>query len=202
MTYNLKHLVQPSGCDPVFGPIQDDEALLLFAVCRTIGAKRVAEIGFLCGYSAINFLSAVGTDGIVYSVDLSPFKTVAPNHIALIKACSDITPEDLDNKPIDLIFLDCHSYDQLDICISLHSSGIILDSTIIALHDTGLHSEEYVKKSTRCGGGFIHQQVERDISNRLHELGWSAIHFHGLHGLKVRHGLTLMQKSPVLVNDV
>lgn len=51
--YNLDHLVQPHK-QMVCGPIQDDEALLLYAFVKTMRMKRILEIGGLDGHSARN----------------------------------------------------------------------------------------------------------------------------------------------------
>jgi predicted O-methyltransferase YrrM len=55
---NLIHLTQDVN-QQVGGPIQDDEALMLFAVVRGCRFKRILEIGGLFGYSAKNFCEAV-----------------------------------------------------------------------------------------------------------------------------------------------
>ena len=56
--YDFSHLIQ-SPDQMVNGPIQDDEALMLYAVVRTMRLRRVLELGGLSGYSARNFLSAL-----------------------------------------------------------------------------------------------------------------------------------------------
>jgi predicted O-methyltransferase YrrM len=58
-TFDLSHLVQPRS-QAVGGPIQDDEALLLYAIVRVMRLRTILEIGGLDGYSARNFLKAVG----------------------------------------------------------------------------------------------------------------------------------------------
>ena len=68
--YNLEHLIQTKE-QKVIGPIQDDEALLLFALIKTCLIKNVIEIGGLNGYSANNFLEAVGDNGSVITIDIN-----------------------------------------------------------------------------------------------------------------------------------
>lgn len=46
--YDLSHLVQPLD-QQVGGPVQDDEALLLYAMVRCMRVRRVLEIGGLSG---------------------------------------------------------------------------------------------------------------------------------------------------------
>jgi predicted O-methyltransferase YrrM len=67
-SYDLSHLTQPQKQN-VVGPIQDDEALFLYSLIRTMRLKRILEIGGDVGYSATNFLKAIGGNGIVYIVE-------------------------------------------------------------------------------------------------------------------------------------
>jgi predicted O-methyltransferase YrrM len=62
VSYDLSHLVQPND-EAVLGPVQDTEALFLYAVVRGMRMRRVLEIGGLSGYSARNFLAALPADG-------------------------------------------------------------------------------------------------------------------------------------------
>jgi len=60
LLHDLAHIGWQGRKQDVVGPLQDDEALLLFALSRALGVNRVLEIGSLNGDSARNFLSAVG----------------------------------------------------------------------------------------------------------------------------------------------
>ncbi len=71
LKYDLSHLTQRPN-QAVSGPIQDDEALFLFALIRVMLVRRVLEIGGLSGYSATNFTKAVGPLGVVYTIDIRP----------------------------------------------------------------------------------------------------------------------------------
>lgn len=77
--YDLSHLVQNDD-QFVHGPIQDDEALFLFAMIRTMRISRILEIGGLGGYSAKNFLRATESlkDSCVYTVDINPVTPLEP----------------------------------------------------------------------------------------------------------------------------
>ncbi len=144
VAYNLTHLTQAQE-QAVYGPIQDDEALFLFALIRVMRLARVLEIGGLHGYSARNFAAAVGDDGIVYSVDLEPTPVVAPNHRTIVKDARTLSAADVDNRPLDLVFFDCHNYEaQMAMFRSLRADGTITDATVLALHDTNLHSSKIV----------------------------------------------------------
>jgi len=59
LSYDLAHIGWQGRKQDVVGPLQDDEALLMFALSRALGVNRVLEIGSLNGASARNFLSAV-----------------------------------------------------------------------------------------------------------------------------------------------
>src|SRR5271155_4967100 len=65
--YDLAHL--DKFHENVSGPIQSDEALLLFALTKVLRPKVVVEFGFFQGYSATNFLMALDADACLYSFD-------------------------------------------------------------------------------------------------------------------------------------
>src|ERR1700679_2324337 len=58
--------------DRAVGPLQRDEALLLYGTVRTIRPGTIVEFGFLHGHSAFNFLRAMDVDAALYSFDISP----------------------------------------------------------------------------------------------------------------------------------
>lgn len=179
VTYNLKHLTQVDEQN-IPGSIQDDEALLLFALIRVTRIKRILELGSYPGYSAKNFLEA-GAD--VYSVDwgvdgVTP--KLADNHKVVNKNSADITPDDLDNKPIDLVFFDCHAY-EAELCAfqTLKKAGIITDKTIFAFHDTNLLANEmslgYPNISYEVKDGWVFCPPERQLVNDFKSMGYDII---------------------------
>lgn len=205
--YDFSHLVQPLD-QTVGGPVQDDEALLLYAVVRTMRLRRVLELGGLSGYSARNFLAALSwdVDTAVYSVDLNPVPSLAPNHFTICKDAALIEAADVHARPLDLVFFDCHVYDaQIALFVRLVQSGLITDATIIALHDTNLHPKKFADwcypiQDADGSTGFVHQPVERRMVNALRkELGYDVFCAHpdlARHDARLpyRHGLTLMKK--------
>jgi len=204
--YNLDHLTQPADQN-VSGPIQDDEALFLFSIIRGNRLQRVLEIGGLNGYSAKNFLEALSFDthGILYTCDVHPVPVLSNNHRVLVKNALDITLEELDNQPLDLIFFDCHDILQMDIYHRFVASGIIQDHTILALHDTNLHYAPYHHFGTYIHSehGYAHQPVERHMVNAFKLLGYDVFSIRtnaAKHSpaFPVRHGLTVCQKFKVL----
>ncbi len=67
--YDLQHLNNPD--DPyVAGPVQDDEALVLFSLVKGIRPKVIVEFGFYEGDSANNFLMAMDRDAELHSYDI------------------------------------------------------------------------------------------------------------------------------------
>lgn len=201
VTYNLAHLNQADKQD-LIGPIQDDEALFLYSLIKVMRIKSILELGFAYGYSATNFLEAVGDKGVVFSCDVRNVKKLRPNHIPIHKSAGSITPDDIGDYKLDLIFFDCHVYDaQMSCYCSLLAGGIITDKTILVLHDTGTHPSKVINSSYALPNGeFVHQPVERRMVNEFVSMGYSPLCLHpdidrmSKDELPFRHGLTVMSK--------
>lgn len=138
---------------------------------------------------------------VVYTCDINPVPKLAENHIVLQKNVIDVTPEDLDNLPLDLVFFDCHDEIQIQMFNSFVSKGIITDNTILALHDTNLHYAPYNKWGPFVPeeNGFAHQVVERKMVNYFKEIGYDIFSIKtdsSKHSpeLPVRHGISICQK--------
>ena len=189
MNYNLTHLVQ--GPDQnVWGPVQDDEALLLYALCRVMRIRLVVELGVFHGYSTRNFLAAVlPQQGRVIGVDPYDSGVRADGFTFIQASAADVPPETIPG-PIGLVFFDSHDLRaQQDFTVKMSAAGRITPSTVLAVHDTNLHS-----------GGVRHQAAERVFSNWLVGQGWSPFHAHteeSAHGpdLPFRHGLSIFCKN-------
>lgn len=187
VTYNLQHLKQ-ADAQSIPGAIQDDEALLLFALIRVTRIKRIVEFGSTFGDSAKNFCEAIGNKGMVYSVDWgveAVCPKLADNHKVIIKNVADITPEDLDNEPIDLLFFDCHAY-EASLCAfqNLKRAGIITDKTILVLHDTNLWATKdapnqsgtpWTEISYEVEGGWLFCPPESQMVNDFKEMGYDIL---------------------------
>lgn len=203
MDYDLSHLTQDPD-QKVLGPIQDDEALLLFALIRVMVLRRVLEIGGLGGYSATNFAAAVGPAGTVYSVDVNPVPKVADNHVPITMDVGDLRAADVGSIPLDLVFFDCHCFvGQMAMLTRFVRDGVITDRTVIALHDTNLHPGKTEEKTYEVTGGWVNCWPERRMVNEIRELGYDAICLDtdmSVHGpdLPFRHGLTLMRRFTTL----
>jgi hypothetical protein len=201
-SFDLSHLVQPDS-QTVIGPIQDDEALLLFSIIRVMRLRTVLEVGGLGGYSAVNFLKAVGSDGTVFTCDVNPVPKQAPNHRVFTKDARLLTADDLGGVGLDMVFFDCHVYGaQMELYMALRRGGVIEDQTVIALHDTNIHPRQIVPWAYPVDGpdpGFVHQPVERKMVNDFKRMGYDGICFHTQmcrhdEALPFRHGVTIMKK--------
>jgi predicted O-methyltransferase YrrM len=200
MEYNLSHLIQDPSQE-VLGPIQDDEALLLYSVIRTMRLHNIVEIGGLSGYSAKNFSSAL-LDGNIYTIDIQPVPKVSDNHIVIVKDCRDITKEDIPVE-VDMIFFDAHVYqEQVDFYNTLKNNGIINDNVVLAFHDTNLHPYNLCGKYfLQDENGWVHQPVERSLVEYFKKQGFDAICFHTRMDestIRFRHGITIMRKYKTL----
>lgn len=197
MSFDLSHLTQGESED-AWGPIQDSEALLLYAICRIGCFRRVIEFGGLYGYSATNFLRAMGPEGKVYSVEMNDMTPVAPNHIHVHKQAGEVLDSDFDWLPVDLVFFDVHHLgQQMSALLHLEGHGIITDQTVIALHDTGMHPEQIFGWAVPMDGKWVHQQIERKMSNILKDRGYEGLSFDCLEPpppLRFRHGITILKK--------
>lgn len=201
--YDLKHLTQAST-ESALGPIQDTEALFLYAVVRGMRMTRVLEIGGLTGYSARNFLQAFANPAVstLYTVDLNPVPKLAANHVVLVKNALELRAADVGGRPMDLVFFDCHDYDiQMRMYNAFVKAGIINETTVLALHDTNLHPQKITPDSYQVPGqdGWVHQSAERRMVNTLVQQGYHAFSLHtplASHdaSMPYRHGVTLMQR--------
>jgi|GEM_PF-2851223 predicted O-methyltransferase YrrM len=195
--YSLDHLIQGDKQD-VIGPIQDDEALFLFSIIKGMKIKTVFEIGGLNGYSATNFLKAVGNDGAVFTCDINPVQKLAENHFFIHKNALDVVPSDLNNQAIELIFFDCHEYEaQMMAFCRLRDLGLIDSHTVLALHDTNTHPYKTVPWAYPVSQGYVHQAVERKMVNDFVRMGYHAFCLHTRpskhsQSFPYRHGITVM----------
>jgi predicted O-methyltransferase YrrM len=186
--YNLDHLVQ-SDKQMVMGPIQDDEALLLYSVVKTMRMKRILEVGGLDGYSARNFLKAMDERGTLHTVDVNPVRKISENHKVINKDVRQVTANDLPGEPLDMVFFDCHHPAQMELYERLFAAGTINRSTFIALHDTNVHYDQQGRPRTQ-------QFVEREMTVKFGKMGYQVLCLHPRKEnlddrMPFRHGLSL-----------
>lgn len=111
--YNLSHLHQPTLY--YAGPLQNDEALLLFAIITVATPKTLVEFGFYAGDSARNALHAMAPDARLYSYDPYDAYGNGKKYMDADKRFKfyqrpgeQFTPADIDNRPIDMVFIDAN----------------------------------------------------------------------------------------------
>ena len=206
VAYDLTHLTQPDH-QLVAGPVQDDEALFLYALIRCMRLRRILEVGGLEGYSARNFLKAMGPDGRLYTVDVRHTISLQSNHTTIVSSCEALTSRDVDGVPLDLVFFDAHAYAaQMTLFRNLSAEGVIDGNTLLALHDTNLHplvvgpDAPPRRWGTAVEGGWMHQVVERRMVNALRDEGYEALMLHTTPDrhdgrLPLRHGLTILSRA-------
>lgn len=209
---DLAHLAFYS--DWSWGPVQRDEALLLHALVRALRPQTVVEIGFLFGHSAFNLLRALAADACLYSFDIDPdcveFARLRCQHdsrfVFRARAQEAITPEDLDGRSVDFVFLDGAHELAANQTMFERLRPLLSPLAVIVIHDTGT-----IPRSITPAGHPIldltdrwaddqyeHQPDERAFANWLLERhpDFSQIHIHSRHTF--RHGMTLLQRSAAL----
>lgn len=198
------------------GPLQRDEALLLYGAVRASRAKTIVEVGFLAGHSAFNFLRAMDDNARLYSFDIDPgCGDLAAELVAhddrfrfTVRSQEQISSEDIDGRQIDLLFIDASHDLALNQRTFSALEPLLAPRALVAIHDTGAWSPEAIRAPdsgpgpawwVEVGGGrwvaegYAHQPSERDFVNWIHATRpqFAQIHFHATSTL--RHGLTLLQ---------
>lgn len=217
---NISHLA-PFREEDAVGPVQRDEAVLLYGAVRAIRPKTVVEIGFLVGDSAFNFLRAMDDDAKLYSFDISPkaqelarelFSHDRRFRFGLLSQ-DEITERDIDGRNIDMLFLDASH----DLALNQRTfeaiESLLAPRALVAIHDTGAWGEDAISSPAAgplpagwvadeggrwVDGGYAHQPEEREFVNWIAETRpqFSQIHFHCTSTL--RHGLTMLQAGGAL----
>ena len=188
----------------VWGPIQDDEALLLYGLMKSLRPKTLIEFGFGHGASSTNFLKALDSDAKMFTYDIEILNKNAPafndsRFKFILKSQTEFNPEDFENRTIDVAYLDNgHYFDKEKILFpklipKMSKTGIIL------IHDTGLHVNDIVKGTCACDFpdlcGVLHCPPEREFVNWIGDNypEWQIINIHSF--ILYRHGLTILQRK-------
>lgn len=127
------------------GPLQRDEALMLYGLTRTVRPATVVEVGFLRGHSAFNFLRAMDDDARLYSFDIDPAARWHAEQTCgsdsrfklAIKSQDEVTSGDIDGRQADLVFLDASHELGLNQRTFERLVTLMSDRAILAVHDTG-----------------------------------------------------------------
>ena len=209
--YSLRHLSHFKDSD--IGPIQRDEALLLYALVKTVDPKTIVEFGFLAGHSAKNFLRAMSSDARLFSYDISEASMKSARKIRdkrfkfIFKSQTEFAPSDVDNRMIDLAFFDAAHDFQLNVETFEKLIGSLSARALIVVHDTGAWYGDFKGLETPQGhflnesasSGYIHQPGERAFVNYIREnmKDFDQIHLHCTS--KFRHGMTVLQRNAKLL---
>jgi cephalosporin hydroxylase len=200
------------------GPLQQSEALLLFAIVKTTIPMTIVEFGFHHGHSAFNFLQAMRPDARLYSYDISvESRKIAKSEFVsdcrfhfIHKSQADFLPSDIDNRPIDFVFFDAAHHLGLN-CQTFNSvHPLLTEDSIVCIHDTGVWKKKHFleihstvsqaggKKSWLDENTYAHQNDERIFVNWILETypDYQAVHFHAEQC--IRHGLSILQQKRIL----
>jgi predicted O-methyltransferase YrrM len=195
----------------VVGPVQRDEALLLHALVRMVRPRTVVEIGFYHGWSAYNFLAALDDDARLYSFDVDPLcDQVAerrfagePRLVYRRRAQEELTPDDVDGREVDLLFVDGAHELELNQAAFERLLPALAPDAIVGIHDTGTVPRRFTPDSRMAelpperwvGDAYEHQPDERAFVNWLRDAHPDFAQLH-LHTHRVpRSGITLLQRS-------
>jgi predicted O-methyltransferase YrrM len=199
--YNLSHLTQETQI--IYGPIQDDEALLLFGLVKALRPKTVLEFGYSSGFSALNFLKALDEDAKLFSYDINPAIPHNDKRFKFFrKSQTEFVFSDVENRKIDLAFFDDGHIFKVNKYAFEQIKNYFAPNAIIVVHDTGLHiSNVSTERLQICVCDFenycgvAHQYEERGFINWIETSypEWDAIHLHSINIF--RHGLTILQKK-------
>lgn len=201
--------------ETTFGPIQQDEALFLYGLCRMVRPRRVLEYGSLLGQSARVWLEYGAEE--IHCIDLILSRQLQdlanqvnrhqPGRMHLHEAdMATFKPPHLD---FDLVFIDAsHKVEDNLAVIHLIGEGL-KEGCIIGFHDTGHWAHEHIDKEKKWfidtfGGQHaldyvIHHPGEKETIKAISE-GWPHWQRMDFWTMNVpRYGITLfrVQKRPI-----
>lgn len=157
--------------------ITESELFFLYGLISSINPYNIVELGGgSAGICSKLFIEAQknNPNAKLFSIDILEMKKKSENHFLLQKDCNDITPNDIHNEKIDVVFFDCHSVlPQLNFYNKMLKENLIDDDTILILHDTNLFYEPITTQVIENNGefglhtkdGYAHQWVERNLVN-------------------------------------
>ena len=180
--------------------------------------RVIIEFGFLRGHSALNFLYALDKNANLYSYDISEgAKSIAEtvfkdfkNFHFIFKSQMDFSPEDIDNKKIDLIFYDAVWDTELNLATFERFKSSLSEDAIIILHDTNTWRKKYMNEThyryvnTKPKDYWLNeeefqqQKGQREFYTAFLEKNpeYCAVNIHTENAY--RNGITLLQKKKFL----
>ena len=209
-TAHLRFFREETAC----GPIQREEALLLFALVRVLRPRVVVEFGFHRGHSALNFLLALPPGGELHSYDVAESSArLASRLFAGVpgfhyhhKSQEAFAPADVAGLPVDLALFDAAHDLELNIATLEKLRPNLAPNAVLAVHDTGSWRREHMRPahlawSAERSGSWLSDQEYLPWSEERRFVNWlrdnrpefAQLHLHSERAL--RHGLTLLQAS-------
>jgi hypothetical protein len=184
--------------EAALGPVQRDEAIMLYGIARSVRPQVVLEFGSCLGYSTRVWLQA----GVpkVYAVDAM----IMPPIDEMVKEFAPrLTSMEMDMRkyepsmtgPVDFVFFDAgHDFEVNRMVFE----KLAPRPAMIAVHDTGTWAKDHLKPLHKKHGGvetpegIMHQPGEVKFADWLEKtVGLRRMDFHSKHTL--RHGVSLFQ---------
>ena len=201
--YDISHLTQTTQV--VWGPIQDDEAIMLYGIVKALRPKTLIEFGFGHGVSSYNFLKALDADAKMFTYDIEILNKQAESFNDkrfkfILKSQTEFNPDDFENRTIDFAYLDNGHYFDKEKILFPKLIKQMSETGILVVHDTGLHVDDIVKTNpctcdfkNLCG--VLHCSPERQFVNWISENypEWQIVNIHSFQ--VYRHGLTIIQRK-------
>jgi predicted O-methyltransferase YrrM len=203
------------------GPIQKDEAFFLYSIVKMTRPSTIVEFGLQTGISAYNFCVAKDEDCFYFGLDkdyncVEKTKIICnkfKNTFFIYDDCLNFNLSMIENKKIDLFFLDCsHDFELNKICLDKITPNLSKNGIII-IHDTGNYSKEGFEKSPEK-----YKNQNKILGDKIKKMGrtpvikaeqntvnwfmqkhkdFGTIHFNT--EKIMRNGMTLMQKKSYLI---
>jgi predicted O-methyltransferase YrrM len=196
------------------GPIQRDEAVFLYALCKMIRPRVIVEFGLQEGLSALNFNLAKDNDSSYYGYDIMETSVIKTKKLCeQFKNCYihelncvDFDAALINDQKIDLCFLDCSH----NVAINQRCLNKVLPTLsnkgILAIHDTGFYTPEAVEKAPdwykeNCPLRLKNLKTNMPvIAAEQHTVMWLLKAYPNLQAINlnaqtiIRNGITLLQK--------
>ncbi|MFY9821164.1 MAG: class I SAM-dependent methyltransferase [Thermoanaerobaculia bacterium] len=207
---HLRFFKEEAAC----GPIQRDEALLLFALVRVLRPRVVVELGFHRGHSALNFLLALPPDAELHSYDITESAAQIASQLFggtpklhyHHKSQESFTPADVGGKEIDLVLFDAAHDLALNVATFEKMRACLAPRAVVAVHDTGTWRRacmgpEHLAWAAERPAGWLSAEdyapwdEERRFVNWLRDTHPELAQLHLHSDRTLRHGLTLLQAS-------
>ena len=187
-----------SYSEEALGPIQHDEAILLYGMVKAVRPQVVLEFGSCLGYSTRVWLEAgvpkvFAVDAMIMPPVEDMEKEFAPRLKSMELDMRKYEPEM--TGAVDFVFFDAgHDFE----VNKLVFEKLIPRPAMIAVHDTGTWAKPFVRPiHQKYGGvetpeGIVHQPGEVQFADWLEKSkGLRRMDFHSKHTL--RHGLSIFQ---------